>query len=295
MLDYNPIEQMGGALVGILMKKKGNPLKKGAASLALILLAPIALLGFVARKSLNPLNTFKGAMGLMAYSLAKNSYLLKALTAIFVGPIVLLSSLPALLPFSFKTLITDPIKKLFKPNLKQIMAAELSLEAENRNILSLEKRLKIESNQAKNQAAKENIKDLDIEIQETDPKKALMKFMLVLAAHPYAIPSFDKITFNKVAKYLQSKSTSAEGLKMNTDYRKASQQAIECVMTAQKAIPKGEPLALTKAAKQKIRTRLSEKTFLAFSGSFKTGQSTIRKNPESEISDTLHVKKKPKI
>lgn len=90
----NPVERAGGFLLSVLYDDKASAAKKWAAGFTgTFIVAPIALGLFIVRKALNPLDSFRGAVGLLQYTYSKPSpkffsgaNFLKGVTTLFVGP-----------------------------------------------------------------------------------------------------------------------------------------------------------------------------------------------------------------
>ena len=201
-LNIKPIERMGGYLIGVWMGNSGKltaPIffKKTGVILAGMIVGPLALAGFTVRKLLNPLESFKGAIGLIKFTFTRNSKILQGLGIAILAPVALALSPLAAVQFGAKKILVDPIKKLFKPSNKKLKRLEQELKTPK-------ELQELDNNNTISKALKNRIVELN-----SKPKDALADLMNSLEQNQNNIPILTKAMSTRLLKYLKTRPNEA--------------------------------------------------------------------------------------
>ncbi len=193
----NPIEKAGGAIVDTLANPKASGLKKTGAALAAVIVFPVAFVVFSVRKILNPLESIKGAAGLINFAFSRNSNGLKALAVITLAPVIVVLSPFAAVQYGIKSAIVA------KTSNKKYARLENKIKEEQLNTLSdEEKQQSIDAEieqRDQDQSLKAVMDNLTIEI-DPRPEEAIAKFSEALNRN--LIPMLSKKSEAKVTQYM---------------------------------------------------------------------------------------------
>lgn len=263
--SFNPLEKMGGYLIGVWMNNPGlRPIdfvKKTGVVLGGVIIAPFALLGFTLRKMANPLESFKGALGLINYARSRNFKGAAKILQIFAFAVpaigVVIFMIPAGLQAGSKGLY-KAMKSLFKPKPEVMKKIEAQIEDAREEELPEVQKLKARSDRIyrakmESKVAKYINKRVK-EIESLDPIEALRKFKETLDTS-FSLPVFSIKTQQLVLKYINSAPTLPEDLaKIGTSGNDVYKTLYE---EAHKRLRKVEKSAIRKV-EQKLKSAEAE-------------------------------------
>lgn len=111
--ELRPVERLGGYLLRVLLEDKASAAKKVPAAIVLFgVVAPLALAGFLIRKAVNPLQSFKDGMGVIRFAFSRSKRL-GAISLVIPGIFVAAFAIPAAIQYTGKAIIS-PMMGLFK-------------------------------------------------------------------------------------------------------------------------------------------------------------------------------------
>lgn len=244
--NFNPVERAGGWIVGVFTEKddKAPWYKAVGAGFATILVAPLALTGFLLRKTLDPIGSLRGLRGLGEYVFSKDSTLLKGLAvfaAIVISPLIVTFAILSPLQAAVEG-IANALSNLVSPRLttEQMKTKESEIEKENLQKLSPAEKFKHQQKnvQKKSLSKKmiEELKDKMVEVPNLDPKEALKEGRKLLENHSHTIPYFSKKAEQNIQEYLIKNGTPSE----KTEYQNICKVSLERVKVLEAKIRKEE-------------------------------------------------------
>jgi hypothetical protein len=209
---FNPLERAGGWIIGTWMDNKASVGKVVGATLAAFVVGPLALAGFIVRKVVDPLESFRGLMGLGEFAMSKPSFVMKGVAAVIFYPLAAVFAIPAAIQAGIEKVFST-LSNLFALSPEKLKAKEAEIERENVDAMKPKQR---EAFQRENKERKildqkvvEALKDKMIEIKTLDPKTALLEFEKLIKNHQEAIPYLSKEAEQRMLQYLDKKDTPA--------------------------------------------------------------------------------------
>jgi hypothetical protein len=244
--DFNPLERAGGWVIGVITKKDDKLpwYELIGASVATLVVTPLALAGFLLRKTLDPIGSLKGLQGLGAYVFSKQSTLLKSLAvvaAIVISPLIITFAVLAPIQATIAG-VANALSNLISPPTtpEQKRAKEAEIENETlQNLSPTEKFRHQQENSQRKILSKKTINELRdkmVEVSNLDPQKALIESRTLLENHQHAIPYFSKQAEKNIQEYLIKKGSPSE----KAEYQNICQESLERVKILEAKIRKEE-------------------------------------------------------